>query len=158
MTLPNFSVRTSETSFYPPDITFHQVHPPARSQSSAAGPSQLHTSRPLSSADEAGPVAKKLRSTAPQPEMARSSKPLKLTVDEPLKKARARPALKLSNLFSSSGRSSQPPIPSRSTSGTGKSTNHAGALGTGTRRSTRLNSGTTVKQPYGSKVGEDLFS
>ncbi|KAF8212407.1 hypothetical protein K438DRAFT_1806461 [Mycena galopus ATCC 62051] len=125
---PSDLTATSEISFYPPDMTFQ--HPSARSQLLAAGPSQLHTSRPLSSADEAGPVAKKLRSTAPQPEMARSSKPLKLTVDEPLKK---------------------PPIPPRPTIGTGKTNNHSGALGTGTRRSTRLNSGTTVKQPYGSK-------
>ncbi|KAJ7940806.1 hypothetical protein B0H13DRAFT_1940027 [Mycena leptocephala] len=143
---PSDSTATSDISFYPPDMTFQQVHPPGRS-----GTTQPHTSRPLSSADEAGPVAKKLRSTAPQPEMARSSKPLKLTVDEPLKKARARPALKFPNLFSSSGRPSQPPIPSRSVSGTGKSNNHSLASSTATRRSTRLNSGTSVKQPYGSK-------
>ncbi|KAJ7752015.1 hypothetical protein B0H16DRAFT_1419180 [Mycena metata] len=141
------STTTSDISFYPPDLTFQQVHPPGRSTS---GTTQPHTSRPLSSADEAGPVAKKLRSTAPQPEMARSSKPLKLTVDEPVKKARARPALKFSNLFSSSGRP-QPPIPSRPTSGTGKSNNHSLASSTATRRSTRLNSGSSVKQPYGSK-------
>lgn len=138
-------------------MNFQQVHPPGRApQPVAMGSTQLHTSRPLSSADEAGPVAKKLRSAAPQPEMARSSKPLKLTVDEPLKKARVRPALKFSNPFSSSGRPSQPPIPSRAASGTGKSNNHALVSSTGTRRSTRLNSGTTTKQPYGSKVRKDL--
>ncbi|KAJ6496520.1 hypothetical protein C8R47DRAFT_1114393 [Mycena vitilis] len=148
---PSDSMTNSDISFYPPDLAFQQVHPPARSQPLPPGTSQPHTSRPLSSADEAGPVAKKLRSTAPQPEMARSSKPLKLTVDEPPKKARSRPALKFSNIFSSSGRPSQPPIPSRPTSGIGKSNNHSLASSTATRRSTRLNSGTTVKQPYGSK-------
>ncbi|KAK7014999.1 TPR-like protein [Favolaschia claudopus] len=144
---PSDSIASSDTSFYPPDITFQHSHPPARPQ---AGPSQPPISRPLSSADEAGPIAKKLRSTAPQTEGLRPSKPLKLlTVDDPLKKARERSVLKLSNLFSSSGRSSQPPLPSRPVSGAGKS-NNSGS-GTGTRRSTRLNSGIGTKLPYGSK-------
>ncbi|KAJ7285681.1 hypothetical protein C8J57DRAFT_1285528 [Mycena rebaudengoi] len=146
------SIASSDMSGYPPDITFQQVHPPAgRSQPPVPGSSQLHTSRPLSSADEAGPVAKKLRSAAHQPEMARTSKPLKLAVDEPLKKARARPALKFANFFSSSGRPSQPPIPSRTASAAGKSNNHNLASSTATRRSTRLNSGPSSKLPYGSK-------
>ncbi|KAJ6630660.1 hypothetical protein B0H10DRAFT_2160078 [Mycena sp. CBHHK59/15] len=95
---------TNDISIYPPDMTFQQVHPPGRSQLPVSGSTQMHTSRPLSSADEAGPVAKKLRSAAHQPDMHRSSKPLKLAVDESLKKARARPALKFANFFSSSGR------------------------------------------------------
>ncbi|KAJ6546518.1 hypothetical protein DFH09DRAFT_1507211 [Mycena vulgaris] len=130
-----------DLSLYPPDMNFQPVHPPGRSQPLSTGSTQPHTSRPLSSADEAGPVAKKLRSAAPQPEMARSSKPLKITVDEPLKKARARPALKFSNLLSLG----------QAASGTGKSNNHSLASSTATRRSTRLNSGTTTKQPYGPK-------
>ncbi|KAJ7098078.1 hypothetical protein B0H15DRAFT_823995 [Mycena belliarum] len=124
---PSDSIGPNDSSIYSPDINFQQVHPPARSQPPAIG--SQHMSRPLSSADEAGPVAKKLRSAAPQPEMARSSKPLKITVGEALKK---------------------PPIP-RSASGTGKSNNHSVASSTATRRSTRLNSGTATKPPYGAK-------
>ncbi|KAJ7489869.1 hypothetical protein B0H11DRAFT_2010754 [Mycena galericulata] len=116
---PGDSIAPSDLSLYPPDITFQQVHPPGRSQ---PGPSQPHTSRPLSSADEAGPVAKKLRSTAPQPDVARSSKPLKLTVEEPVKK---------------------PPIPRAASA----AATRAAKSNSATRRSTRLNSGTTSKQP-----------
>ncbi|KAJ7738514.1 hypothetical protein DFH07DRAFT_841056 [Mycena maculata] len=119
---PSDSVAPSDLSLYPPDITFQQVHPPGRSQPIAGGSTQQHTSRPLSSADEAGPVAKKLRSAAPQPEMARSSKSLKLTVDEPMKK---------------------PPLPRAATSA---AATRATKSTSATRRSTRLNSGASTKQ------------
>ncbi|KAJ7219122.1 hypothetical protein GGX14DRAFT_434695 [Mycena pura] len=143
------SVATSDFSFYPQDTTFQQVHPPGRPQPTAAH--QAHLSRPLSSADEAGPVLKKLRSTAPQPEASRSSKPLKLTIDEPLKKARARPVLKFSDIVSSLNRLSQPPISSRAASGTGKSINQSAASSAAIRRSMRSNNA-AGKQAYGSKT------
>ena len=106
--------RATNDPFYPPDNTFQQAHRTTRSQPSNTGAPQAHVSRPLSSADEAGPVAKKQRSTA-------AIKPGKLMVDEPLKKARARPALFTTNIFSSVGRRSQPTTSSRAP-GLGKST------------------------------------
>ncbi|KAJ7063147.1 hypothetical protein C8F01DRAFT_1219302 [Mycena amicta] len=131
-----------EISFYPQDTTFQQVHPPGRSHP------QPNSSRPLSSADEAGPVAKKLRSAAPQAESSRSTKPLKLAADEPLKKAGSRPTLKFSSLFSSSARPSQPSTSSRTAS-----SNHVAASSSATtRRSARSNSGTSSKLGYTSKT------
>ncbi|KAF7322845.1 TPR-REGION domain-containing protein [Mycena chlorophos] len=113
-----------EISFYPQDTTFQQVHPPGRSQP------QPNSSRPLSSADEAGPVAKKLRSAAPQAESSKSSKPTKGLVDDASKK------------------------PSSSSRAGGSSSNHVGVASstTGTRRSARSNSGTTSKPGYTSKT------
>jgi anaphase-promoting complex subunit 3 len=145
---------TNDSSFYPPDNSFQQSHlRPTRSQIAVS--TQQPTSRPLSSADETGPMPKKLRSTARQPDAAKSSKPNKLAVDEPLRKARARPALTFANFFSSSGRRSQPTTSSRTATGVGKSgiqhiqpSNPSIA----TRRSTRLLSGTGSKQTHLSKV------
>ncbi|KAJ7632461.1 hypothetical protein FB45DRAFT_912493 [Roridomyces roridus] len=117
MEYPSETIPSSDLSVYPPDITFQQVHPPGRTFSA-----QTHASRPLSSADEAGPVPKKLRSAAPQPDMAKSSKPLKLNVGEPLKK---------------------PPIPRAAS---GAAATRVTKSTSATRRSTRLNSGTTTKQ------------
>ncbi|CAK5279633.1 unnamed protein product [Mycena citricolor] len=117
---------TSDNSFYAQDLTFHQVHPPARPHGQLP-----HVSRPLSSADEAGPVPKKLRSTAPPGETDRPIKPLKGGVDELSKKV---PAL------------------SRPIAGSSKSSGHASTTVPGTRRSTRLNSG-TGKAAHVSKVG-----
>lgn len=142
---------TNDSSFYPPDNSFQQAHRTTRSQPSNTGQIPTHVSRPLSSADEAGPVAKKQRSTARQPEAIKTFKPSKLAVDNPLKKARARPALLLTNLFSSSGRRSQPTTSTR-TIGLGKSTTQPMASNIATRRSTRLLSGTGTKQPHNSKV------
>lgn len=111
-----------------------------------AGPSQP-PARPLSSADETGPVQKRLRSTTRQRSIdLAKSKPSKLVVDEPLKKARARPALKFANIFSSPGRRSQPVQNLRSVVGAGKNERHPGTNGVGPRRSTRLLSGTMSKQ------------
>lgn len=117
-----------------------------RVEDAPAGPSQP-PARPLSSADETGPVQKRLRSTTRQRSVdLAKSKPSKLVVDEPLKKARARPALKFANIFSSPGRRSQPIQNLRSVVGVGKNERHPGNNGIGPRRSTRLLSGTTNKQ------------
>lgn len=111
-----------------------------------AGPSQP-PARPLSSADETGPVQKRLRSTTRQRSVdLAKSKPSKLVVEEPLKKARARPALKFANIFSSPGRRSQPIQNLRSVVGAGKNERHSGNNGVGPRRSTRLLSGIMSKQ------------
>lgn len=97
-----------------------QQHRHTRTQSSMqASSSQTHFSRPLSSADEAGPVPKKLRSTR-QPEPSKHSKSLKQNGDDPQKKS------------------------SRITAVPGKIGN---AASNATRRSTRLLSGTGTKQP-----------
>ncbi|KAF9246486.1 hypothetical protein BU15DRAFT_85246 [Melanogaster broomeanus] len=139
---------TNDSFFQQAENSFLQ--PPGarnlRTENAAAGPSQP-PARPLSSADETGPVQKRLRSTTRQRsiDMAKS-KPTKLIVDEPLKKARARPALKFANIFSSPGRRSQPIQNSRSaTGGVGKNERHPGNNGVGPRRSTRLLSGVTSK-------------
>jgi anaphase-promoting complex subunit 3 len=107
---------------------------PAVLPATAAYQSALHPpiARPLSSAEESGPVLKKLRSTS-----RAAGKGSAAAVDDAPKKARARPALHLSNFFSSSsGRRSQPKAPAATR-------NNAGATGKGereppTRRSTRL--------------------
>lgn len=74
------------------------------------------------------------------------TKASKLVVGEPLKKARARPALKFANIFSSPGRRSQPIQNLRNAIGTGKSERNPVSNGVGPRRSTRLLSGTMGKQ------------
>ena len=141
-----FSSTTTESSFYPPDNSY-QVHRTSRSQ-----PINAHSiqpvSRPLSSADEGGPVPKKLRSTSRQPE-ALKLKLVKSSLDDPLKKARARPALSFVNIFSSSGRS-QSTTSSRANPPPVKN-NIQPTAGVGTRRSTRLLSGTGTKS-HSSKV------
>ncbi|KAG0705032.1 hypothetical protein DFH29DRAFT_981139 [Suillus ampliporus] len=76
-----------------------------------------------------------------------ASKPSKLTMDETSKKARARPALKFANIFSSPGRRSQPVIPSRTAAVGGVTKNERGSAAVAPRRSTRLLSGTTSKPP-----------
>ncbi|KAF9036594.1 hypothetical protein BJ165DRAFT_1504550 [Panaeolus papilionaceus] len=168
---PRDSIATNDSSFYP-DNSF-QMHRPTRSQPHNLNPAQT-VSRPLSSADEAGPVTKKLRSTSRQaegpvaavgvvPAVALKSKTSKSSLDDPLKKARARPALSFANIFSSSGRGSQTTTSSRAANiASGKSNTNpnnnaaaqapAGGNGAGitTRRSTRLLSG--GKQLHSSKL------
>jgi anaphase-promoting complex subunit 3 len=138
--------RATNDSFFQAENSF--LHPPAarhRTENAAAGPSQP-PARPLSSADETGPVQKRLRSTTRQRSIeVAKSKPSKPLVDEPPKKARARPALKFANIFSSPGRRSQPIQNSRNTTGVGKNERHPGNNGVGPRRSTRLLSGATSK-------------
>ncbi|KAF9566247.1 TPR-like protein [Agrocybe pediades] len=147
---PRDSIASNDLSFYPSDNSFH-VHRTSRSQ-----PTNLvtqTTSRPLSSADEGGPVTKKLRSTTTQPE-ALKSKPSKASLDDSLKKARARPALSFANIFSSSGRRSQQTTSSRTNATAGKSNAQPATGHPPTRRSTRLLSGTGPKLPS-SKTSRD---
>ena len=94
-------------------------------------------------------MPKKLRSTSRQPEVLKP-KLVKSSVDDPLKKARARPALSFANIFSSSGRRSQSTTSSRANPLPGKN-NIQPIPGVGTRRSTRLISGTGIKS-HSSKV------
>ncbi|KAH7924550.1 TPR-like protein [Leucogyrophana mollusca] len=143
---PRDSIATND-SFFPTENSFLQPPPRnPRGETTGAGPSQPPASRPLSSADETGPAHKRLRSTTRQQSIeAVKSKPTKLTVDEPLKKARARPALKFANFFSSPGRRSQPVTSTRATAGVGKSDRHPGNPSLAPRRSTRLLSGPTTK-------------
>ena len=109
-------------------------------------------SRALSSADEGGPAPKKLRATTRGVEKAPKS--VAAADDARSKKARARPALTLVNLFSSAGRRPQPTATSsRHVPATGNRSDRDGnAPGGGTRRSARLMS-TGGKPPIPSKVG-----
>ncbi|EAU88243.2 cell division cycle protein 27/anaphase promoting complex subunit 3 [Coprinopsis cinerea okayama7 len=106
---------------------------------------QTQIPRPLSSADEAGPVQKRLRSTSRQPEASSKPKSSKSTLDDPLKKARARPALSVANIISSSSHS-QPVNTSRTNTALGKSNTQPSAVPPPTRRSNRLLSGNGAKQ------------
>lgn len=110
------------------------------------------SSRALSSADEGGPALKKLRSTTRGVEKA--SKTVAAADDAHSKKARARPALTLVNLFSSAGRRPQPTATSsRHAPAAGNRSDRDGnAAGGGTRRSARL-MGTGSRPPIPSKVG-----
>ena len=122
-------------------------------------------SRALSSADEGGPAPKKLRSTNRGVEKAPKS--VTAADDARSKKARARPALTLVNLFSSAGRRPQPTATSSRHAPTGgsRSDRDGNVPGGGTRRSARLMS-TVTKPPIPSKVcglvgndrAETLFS
>ncbi|KAJ7582835.1 hypothetical protein C8J56DRAFT_865104 [Mycena floridula] len=129
----------NDTSLFSADDTFQQTgHRSTRSQPTIiSGPNHPHISRPLSSADETGPVTKKLRSAARQPDTLRSSKLSKLSGDDPLKKARARSALTFANS------SHVQPTTSRSSTLAGKS-NAASTSNPTIRRSSRLVPG--VKQ------------
>ncbi|KZT69078.1 TPR-like protein [Daedalea quercina L-15889] len=159
---PRDSVATADSSFYP-DASFIQPMRASKSQPTAlaAHPPAV---RPLSSADEAGPVTKKLRSSVRQRTAPPSSNAADLNLNlKPSKstgalagandrskssKARARPALTIANIFSSSGRG-QTAASSRlhaAGAAVGKhSREQQPAAGHGTRRSTRLNSGTSSK-------------
>ncbi|KAJ3923641.1 hypothetical protein F5877DRAFT_31172 [Lentinula edodes] len=139
---PRDSLASNDSPFRFADTTFQQAHRSSRSQPTVSGSTQQPVTRPLSSADEAGPMPKKLRSTAPQ-HVLKPSKPLKLSIDDPLKKARTRLALMSSNSFSSSNTRSQPTVNSRAAPPASKS---AGVnQNVATRRSTRLLSGTGSK-------------
>jgi anaphase-promoting complex subunit 3 len=118
------SLASSDSPFRFADTTFQQAHRSSRSQPAVSGSTQQHITRPLSSADEAGPLPKKLRSIAPQHSL-KPSKPLKLPIEDPLKK------------------------PSATSRAVPPATKTAGANVT-TRRSTRLLSGTGSK--HASKV------
>ena len=146
---------TADSSFYG-EPSFQGPIRASRSQPTTLAV-QPPAVRPLSSADEAGPVTKKLRSTVRQRTAPPSTtaadthhvKPSKSAgtlpavpgpADDRTKssKARARPALTIANLFSSSGRPAQTAAASSRSHavGIGKPSTNATA-----RRSTRLQSG-----------------
>ncbi|KAJ4488005.1 hypothetical protein J3R30DRAFT_3432763 [Lentinula aciculospora] len=139
---PRDSLISTDSPFRFADTTFQQAHRNSRSQPTVSGSIPQPVTRPLSSADEAGPMPKKLRSTAPQYAL-KPSKPLKLSIDDPLKKARIRPALMSSNSFSSSNPRSQSTVNSRVAPPASKSMGVNQNMAT--RRSTRLLSGTGSK-------------
>ncbi|KAL4067664.1 TPR-like protein [Scleroderma citrinum] len=142
---PRDSLATND-SFFRTENSFLQPPPRnVRTENALAGPSQP-PARPLSSTDESGPVQKRLRPTTRQRSIeVTKSKSSKVIVDDPLKKARARPALTFANIFSSPGRRSQPVQNSKTTIGTGKNERSLGNAVLGPRRSTRLLSGTSNK-------------
>ncbi|KAI0637185.1 protein prenylyltransferase [Trametes polyzona] len=135
---PRDSIATADSSFYG-EPSFQAIRP-SRSQ-----PANLTVHppavRPLSSADEAGPVTKKLRSTTHLFKSSKSTGALPAAAGDgrpKSSKARARPALTNANLFSSPGRLAQiAAAPSRSTTMLGAS---KAAPSAATRRSTRLQS------------------
>jgi len=113
------------------------------------------SSRALSSADEGGPAPKKIRSKMRGPEKETktvASKSVAAADDARSKKARARPALTLVNLFSSAGRRPQPTATSsRHAPAAGSRSDRDGnAPGGATRRSARL-MGTGSRPPIPSK-------
>ncbi|KAG6897293.1 hypothetical protein C0992_002735 [Termitomyces sp. T32_za158] len=82
---PRDSIVTHD-SFYP-DHSFHQAHRATRSQ--PTNPTQAPIQRPPSASDEAAPNPKRQRSTARQPGVIKKTvHNHKLSVDDPLKKAR----------------------------------------------------------------------
>ncbi|KAL0947081.1 hypothetical protein HGRIS_013222 [Hohenbuehelia grisea] len=125
---PRDSIATNESSFHF-DTSFRQFHRPTRSQPAMPSSAQPPMSRPLSSADEAGPVAKKMRSTSRHVEPSRTSKSTKLTTDEPVKKSSTS---------------------SRTATVTGKGHQPPGNPALPIRRSTRLG-GPTTKPSHSSK-------
>ncbi|EJF65652.1 protein prenylyltransferase [Dichomitus squalens LYAD-421 SS1] len=154
LTGPRDSIATTDSSFYG-EPSFQGPVRASRSQPTTLAV-QPPAVRPLSSADEAGPVTKKLRSTVRQRTAPPSTKagdiqhqlkPSKSTgaipetvPDDRTKssKARARPDLTIANAFSYSLRPLQTTTASRSnTIGAGR----PAAGGSSTRRSTRLQSG-----------------
>lgn len=138
------SIATNEPFFHTENSFLHPLPRNSKFEPAGPGPSQP-AARPLSSADETGPAQKRLRSTVRQKSTETvASKPSKLTMDETSKKARARPALKFANIFSSPGRRSQPVISSRPVASGGITKNERGCA-VAPRRSTRLLSGTTTK-------------
>jgi len=137
---------TDDTVSHLPEVSILQVHQRAKG-------AVMLSSRALSSADEGGPALKKLRPTTRGVEKAPKS--LAAADDAYSKKARARPALTLVNLFSSAGRRPQPTAASsrHAPAASNRSDRDGNAPGGATRRSARL-MGTGSRPPIPSKVGE----
>ena len=137
---------TDDTVSHLPEISILQAHQRAK------GTAML-SSRALSSADEGGPAHKKLRPTTRGVEKAFKS--VAAADDAHSKKARARPALTLVNLFSSAGRRPQPTATSsrHAPAASNRSDRDGSAPGGATRRSARL-MGTGSRPRIPSKVGE----
>lgn len=125
MPLPPVGPRDSIGSSFAPEMSFYQQHRPSRSQPAASSTPLMGGTRALSSADESGPVTKKLRSSSRQHQI--SAKP-SILQDDGQKKAPL-------------SRTSQ------------AKTNPTNAANT-TRRSSRLQGTTGTKQPLTSKVRE----
>ncbi|KAI0083997.1 hypothetical protein BDY19DRAFT_899323 [Irpex rosettiformis] len=152
------SLSTVESSFAAEDSFAYRPIPASRSQPGPSSKVQPPAVRPLSSADEMGPVPKKPRSTARQRAPPSSNAPdtniqtsksagalLQGVADDrsKSKKARARPALTIANIFSSPGRrAQQAATSSRSTAAPSKAAKEQPVL---TRRSSRLLGGSTSK-------------
>ncbi|KAI0262925.1 hypothetical protein BC834DRAFT_367675 [Gloeopeniophorella convolvens] len=129
---PRDSIVTDDTLSFLPEVSLLQAHQRAKGAA-------MFSSRALSSADEGGPAPKKLRPTTRGTDKA--TKPVLPADDARSKKARARPALTLVNLFSSSAgrRHQSTAVSSRNVPVAGsRSDREAGAPGLGTRRSARL--------------------
>jgi hypothetical protein len=137
---------TDDTVSHLPEISILQAHQRAKGAA-------LLSSRALSSADEGGPAHKKLRAATRG--MEKAYKSVAAADDAHSKKARARPALTLVNLFSSAGRRPQPTATSsRHAPAAGNRSDRDGsAPGGATRRSARL-MGTGSRPRIPSKVGE----
>lgn len=97
-------------------------------------------------------MQKRLRSTTGRQTESSKAKSTTKTVDDPLKKARARPALSFANILCSQ---SQPASNTRGTSALAKNTTTANANPPPTRRSNRLQSGSGAKQLHLNKVRDD---
>lgn len=172
---PTGTRATVDSSFYPEDSFRHGNLRPSRSQPATSLTVQPPAVRPLSSADETGPAAKKPRSGTRQRTVPPSStatdtniRPSKSAgvilqgADDRSKssKARARPALTLANIFSSPGRRAQHAATSSRSNLTGvtKAVKELPPGPTLTRRSTRLLSGPSSKTTLAPKVGDRLIA
>ncbi|EMD38605.1 hypothetical protein CERSUDRAFT_105193 [Gelatoporia subvermispora B] len=132
---PRDSIATADSSFNADGSFTHGPMRASRSQPTTSLAAHPPAVRPLSSADEAGPAAKKLR--AARPCAPAPAKPSKSGGADP--RARARPALTLANVFSSSGRPAQAAATSsRSLAKAREREQAAPGAGAATRRSTRL--------------------
>ncbi|KAI0062242.1 TPR-like protein [Artomyces pyxidatus] len=131
---PRDSLVTNESASYAPEISVLQAHHRPKA-----------VVRALSSADEAGPVPKKMRPSTSRSRIGeaapKASKvvPSAAAEDARSKKARARPALTLVNIFSSSaGHRSQATATSSRNAVASSSKSERDSSNSGTRRSARL--------------------
>ncbi|KAG7092407.1 hypothetical protein E1B28_008764 [Marasmius oreades] len=119
---PRDSLASTDSPFHLADTTFLQAHRNTRSQPVLPTAAQQHITRPLSSADETGPMPKKLRSAGVEAEPVKVQKSLKAAGDDISRK----------NSF-------------RTTTSTSKG-NQSSMTNVGTRRSQRLQSTSNSKQ------------
>lgn len=155
---------TIDSSFAVEDSFAYKPIPASKSQPGPSSMVQPPAVRPLSSADEMGPVPKKPRSTtrqrAPPSSTAadtnmQTSKSagalLQGVADDRSKssKARARPALTIANIFSSPGRRAQQAATSSRSTAPSKAAKEQPPI---TRRSSRLLGGSTSKTKLAPKV------
>ncbi|KAK1232258.1 chaperonin-containing T-complex alpha subunit Cct1 [Marasmius sp. AFHP31] len=120
---PRDSIASTDSPFQFVDTTFHQTHRNSRSQPVLPTSNQQHITRPLSSADESGPIPKKPRSAAVEPEPIKPLKTLKPAGEDLSRKG---PSFRINTTTSKGNQSSSSNL--------------------GMRRSQRLQSTTTTKQ------------